>query len=424
MGGYGGEGMAWTGSCRKGTENVPRENVSPVYTFFTFVDDNNQAMDTDLIKKEEFLQLVLNNIPSFVFWKDTASIYLGCNMNFAKSAGLTSPDDIVGKSDYDMPWSREESDFFRKIDREVMDSGKSKINFEEPLTNSDGSTRWLRTSKIPLFGDKGEVIGILGAYEDITDRKSMELELISRNQHLSKLNAKLQMINVDLEQFAYSTSHDLKEPLRMIGSFADLIEKRVGNQIGKEGLEYFAFIKEGTVRMTKLISQILAYSKIDKVEEQFVEVDLSELIQETVQDLHATIKEKDVILTYNLPKEHILCQPDRIKILFHNLIINGIKFNHSPQPKIHIDFEDKGEEWLFSISDNGIGIEEKYNEEVFKPFKRLNTRDQFPGNGIGLSICKRVAYLHGGHIHFKRNQENGTTFYLTISKRPALLAIE
>ena len=374
-------------------------------------------MKIDLLKKEKFLQLVLNNIPSFVFWKDTESIYFGCNMNFAKSAGLNSPDDIVGKSDYDLPWSKEDSDFYRKIDKKVMASGEPQINFEEPQTVAGGSTRWLRTSKIPLSDHEGKIIGILGIYEDITDRKKMELELVSSNKNLKKLNAKLEMINVDLEQFAYSTSHDLQEPLRMIGGFVGLLEKTYRPLLDEQGIEYIKFIKEGSQRMSSLISQILSYSKIEKIKGQFVEIDLTDLVKETLKDIESLIRERNVKVKIDLPKNKIACQPQRIKMLFHNLILNGIKFNESSNPEITISYKESEEEWLFSVSDNGIGIEDEYQEYIFKPFKRLNSREKFSGNGIGLSICKRVIYIHCGKIYCSKNKNEGTTFHFTIAKK-------
>ncbi len=373
-------------------------------------------MNTELLKKEKFLQLVLNNIPSFVFWKDRDSTYLGCNMNFARSAGLNTPDDIVGKNDYDLPWSKEQSDFFRKIDQEVMDSGIPQINFEEPQTINDGSTRWLRTSKIPLSDSDGNIIGILGTYEDVTVRKTMELELVSSNKHLKKLNSKLETINVDLEQFAYSTSHDLQEPLRMIGGFVGLLEKKYAAVLDEEGGEYLNYIKEGTIRMSSLISQMLSYSKLEKVEDQFKEVDFSKLLSEVLEELELMIKKRKVEIKVNSPSQTIISQPHRMKMLFHNLILNAIKFNTAEVPQIEVTYEDKGDEWLFSVADNGIGIQEEYQELIFKPFKRLNTRDKFEGNGIGLSICKRITFLHGGKIYCKRNKVNGTTFCFTISK--------
>lgn len=373
-------------------------------------------MNKRLIQQEELLQIVLNNIPSFVFWKDTDSTYQGCNLNFAVSAGLTSPEEIIGKSDYDLPWSKKESDYFRQIDKEVMESGDAKINFEEPQTISGGETRWIRTSKIPLKNNDGKIIGILGSYEDITERKKLEMELYSSNEHLKTLNSKLEMINIDLEQFAYATSHDLKEPIRMIGGFAGLLKKKYSSILDKNGNEYIDFIREGTVRMSSLVSQILTYSKIEKIEDQFVETNLTDIVNEAQTELSLLLKERNATINVNLPNQTIKCQPHRIKMLFYNLIINGIKFNNSAAPLIEINHKDGGDEWIFCVSDNGIGIEEEYQRLVFKPFKRLNTRNVFPGNGLGLSICKRIINLHGGEINFKKNQPQGTSFYFTILK--------
>ncbi len=380
--------------------------------------DKTELNSTPFVEKN-FLQLVLNHIPSFVFWKDLECIYQGCNSNFAASAGIESPEKIIGKTDYDLPWTKKDADFYRKIDKEVMNSGVPQINFEEPQTFEDGSTKWLRTSKIPLHDNEGKVIGILGAYEDITQRKMMELELISSNADLKKMNAKLEMMNIDLEQFAYSTSHDLKEPLRVIGSFIGLIERRYSDKLDSEGLEYMKFIKDGAERMNSLISGILTYSKIDKVEEKFSKNNFRALAEDTIYELADPIMEANAKITINLPTDKILSQPNWIKLLFHNLIMNGIKFNDSTVPEIKIDFEEQESAWLFNVSDNGIGIEDQYKDLIFKPFKRLNSRDKFEGNGIGLSIANKIVFLHGGEIYFENNLDCGTTFYFTILKNIA-----
>ena len=317
-------------------------------------------MKAELLQREKLLQLVLDNIPSYVFWKDRSSVYMGCNQNFATSAGFKHPEDLIGKTDFDMAWSREQSLFFRKIDKAVMDSGTAQINYEESQTINDGSTRWLRTSKIPLFNASGKIIGILGAYEDITDRKLMELQLIERNKMLEQVNKKLEIANVDLEQFAYATSHDLQEPLRMIGGFIGLFEMKYANLLDEEGKEYLNFVKDGASR--------------------------------------------------------IYCQPERIKMLFSNLITNGIKFNESAIPTIVIELQEEDHEWLFTVSDNGIGIDSEFQDYIFKPFKRLNTRNKFPGSGVGLSICKRITNLHEGNIWISRNKPKGTSFHFTLSK--------
>lgn len=373
-------------------------------------------MEVDMLNNEKLLQLVLKNIPSFVFWKDKDSVYLGCNKNFADYAGLGSPEEIIGKTDYDLPWSREESDFFREIDRVVMDSREPQINFEEPQTISDGTTRWLRTSKIPLYNSQEEVIGILGTYEDITDRKQMELELIKRNNHLFNLNSRLETINADLEQFAYATSHDLQEPIRVIEGFAGLLGRKYTHLLDEKGQNYVSHIVNGSRRMSSLINQILSYSTVDQENEPFEEIDLTLLLEEMMQNLDYLIRSRNAFVGFNLPPDKFTGQSGRIKMLFNNLITNAIKFNTSPQPTVLIHSEKREKEWYFSVSDNGIGVEETFEEYIFKPFKRLNNRDEFPGNGIGLSICRRIIQLHGGRIWCTNNESEGTTFHFTLNK--------
>ena len=370
-------------------------------------------MNIKLLERGNILQLVLDNIPSYVFWKDRDGIYLGCNKKFAESAGLNSPHEIIGKSDYDLAWTKEDSDYYRKVDKIVMESGQAEINFEESQTiNSE--TKWLRTSKIPLYDDENQIIGIMGAYEDITQRKMMELKLIEGNKNLRDLNSKLEIINTDLEQFTYATSHDMQEPLRTISSFVGLFDRKYKEILDENGKEYLERIKESAQRMSTITNQILSYSKIDspKVLE---EVDIELLLKETLKDLASLIQNTQAEVAINLPNQKVICQPERIKMVFHDLITNGIKFNQSEVPSIEIDFEDKQNEWHFTVSDNGIGINSDDEDYIFAPFKRLNNRRKFAGNGIGLSICRRTINMHGGRIWYVK-KPNGTTFCFTISK--------
>lgn len=381
--------------------------------------------DLEMVSKENFLQLIMDNIPQFIFWKDKDGIYLGCNKNFALAAGFDDPKEIIGKTDYDLPWSKEESDFYRMTDIKVMEEGVPKINFEEQQTQSDGSLKWLKTNKIPLRNSVGDVIGILGTFEDITDKKEMELAIIEHsdlllatNKDLEQTNLDLEQANVDLEQFSYAVSHDLQEPLRMIGSYASLINKKYCSVIDDNGKEYINFIMDGVTRMSKLIRGILTYSKVDKTEDLMVESNLNEIIQEKLKDLSSLIQEKNALIHLHLPEKTVKCQPTQIGVLFYNLIYNGIKFNKNPLPTIDISFEEKVDEWIFSIADNGIGIEQQYAQVIFKAFKRLNNRSEFPGSGIGLSICKRIVNLHQGAMWLSSNpsERDGSTFYFSIKK--------
>jgi len=378
-----------------------------------------------LLEQKSFLQLIMNNIPQFVFWKDINSVYLGCNQNFASVAGLASPSDIVGKTDYDLPWSKDEADFYVATDARVMAANKPEVDFEEPQTISDGTVTWLRTSKVPLKNEAGEVIGILGTYEDITKKKEMELKLlnsskalVASNEKMKKVILELERLNMDLEQFAYATSHDLQEPLRIISNFTKLLEKELEGKFNEDARQYFNFITSSIVRMSKLTTGILTYLRLGKENEKTQKVDLNLIFQKVLakKQTSALIKEKKAIIHVNLPTKKLDGHPKQLIVLLYNLLDNALKFNRSTPPEITIDFEEKPTEWLFSVMDNGIGIEEKYNQLIYLPFKRLNLQKDFAGSGIGLSICKRIVTLHFGKIWNVPNPKGGTVFHYTIAK--------
>ncbi len=372
--------------------------------------------------EEQVLKLFINNVPQFIFWKDRNSTYLGCNNNFAQSAGFESPEELIGKTDYDMPWSREEADFFRKIDAEVMASGTSQLNFEEPQTQKDGSLSWLSTSKMPLYGKDGQVVGILGWYFDITEFKKMEVQIDEKNKALVEYNLQLEkskkdleIANYDLEKFTYAASHDLKTPIRSIVSFAQLLQEHQGKNLDDESDEYLNFIISSGQRMNNLVEDILTYARTGAQELVAKEIDLNELVGAKLYDLSPIIKEKSANVVIDFPKKKIRCFPELIGIVFYNLIHNGIKFNDSNPPEIICTCQESEEFWQFSIQDNGIGIDEESILKIFEPFKRL-AKAQYEGSGIGLSICKRVVMLHKGKIWLEDNPSGGTIFKFNISK--------
>ena len=378
-----------------------------------------------LLKQQSFLQLIMNNIPQFVFWKDINSVYLGCNQNFANAAGLASPSDIVGKTDYDLPWTKTEADFYIATDARVMAANQPEVDFEEPQTISDGTVTWLRTSKIPLNDENGKVIGILGTYEDITKKKEMELKLVNSSKALVKSNEKmkkiileLERLNMDMEQFAYATSHDLQEPLRIISNFSKLLEKELKEKFNEDAQQYFDFISSSIERMSKLTNGILTYLRLGKEEEEMSLADLNYIFQKVLnkKQISAFLKEKNANIQVNLPTKKLKVYPKQLNVLLYNLLNNALKFNTNNPVKITIDFEEKSTEWRFSVTDNGIGIDEAYSQLIYLPFKKLNAHKDFAGSGIGLSICKRIANLHAGKIWHEANPNGGTIFYFTIAK--------
>ena len=245
--------------------------------------------------------------------------------------------------------------------------------------------------------------------KEVEERKKVEESLLKSNEDLTRSN-------YDLEQFAYIASHDLQEPLRMVGNFVQLLNRRYANIIDENGREYINYSIEGVTRMSELIQNILKFSRVGRSDIELSKVSLKAVINKIITELADRIKEKNAeIVVFEIPAE-TLCEPNQIGIVFSNLITNAIKFNKSTSPKIKVDCKEKEDEWLYSVYDNGIGISTVFKDKIFEIFKRLHSRSEFEGHGIGLSLCKRIITRHGGKIWFDSEEGQGATFFFTIKK--------
>jgi PAS domain S-box-containing protein len=245
---------------------------------------------------------------------------------------------------------------------------------------------------------------------DITVRKKLEEDLVIKAAELARSN-------IELQQFAYVASHDLQEPLRAISGFTELLVKRYHGKIDEKADKYLDFITEGTLRMQQMIQDLLTYSRVQTQVHEFVSIDSNTSLDQALSDLQVATKEHHAIIT-NDPLPTIYADQEQITKMFQNLIGNAIKF-HKPGvvPNIHISAKQDENSWTFSVSDNGIGIDPQYADRIFKIFQRLHTRDEYPGTGIGLAICKRIAEQHGGTIWIESVPGSGSTLYFTIPKR-------
>jgi len=277
------------------------------------------------------------------------------------------------------------------------------------IRHKDGKITDVLYNATVYQNEEGEVQGVFAAARDITERIAMENEL---RQTLEKLKQS----NAELEQFAYVASHDLQEPLRMVASYVQLLERRYKGKLDSDADEFIGYAVDGANRMRALIDDLLTYSRVGRLGKPFEPTNLEKTMDLVLQNLSASIADSGAIVTYDkLPV--IVADEGQLVQVFQNLIGNAIKFHGKEPPRIHVSAKDKGTEYQFSVSDNGIGIDPQYFDHLFRIFQRLHTREEYPGSGIGLAICKKIVERHGGHIWIESQVGKGSTVYFTLNKR-------
>ena len=375
-----------------------------------------------LLMKQNVLDLLINNLPQYIWWKDLNSVFLGCNEKTANFVGLKSAKEIIGKTDFDIYDTKSDAEFVRKIDKEIMTTGIPQFNFEKCLTMPVLGKRWLSTSKIPWYNDNNEIIGTIGWFTDITARKEIELELdeknktlIKYNHQLKQTNKALELANIDLEKFTYAASHDLKTPVQTMKSFVNLLKLKEQDNLQTESNEYINILNNSADRMLELIDGLLSYAKSGSKQLESEDVNVHQIVSEKIIDLKSVIESKSAKIKLNLPTKKIKAYSQLIGSVFFNLISNGIKFNTSSMPTIECDYTEEQDYWVFNVKDNGDGIDPKYKDQIFQPFKRLADQS-IQGSGLGLSICKRIVSLHDGEIWLKDSMKGTTVFSFSVSK--------
>lgn len=245
--------------------------------------------------------------------------------------------------------------------------------------------------------------------------KDLKQKIAELEKALEEKNIEIKRLNGEIQQLTYVASHDLQEPLRMVSTFTKLLEKNYKDKLDDKAKEYIFFASDGALRMQALIEDLLLYSRVGTKGKPFEPTDCNEVINKTLSYLQILIKEKNAKISYeHLP--NVNADYSQFIQLFQNLITNAIKFNENKIPEIKIQATQKDKEWLFSVSDNGIGIDKQFSERVFLMFQRLHTYKEYPGTGIGLAICKKIVERHGGKIWVESEIGKGSIFYFTIPK--------
>jgi PAS domain S-box-containing protein len=287
----------------------------------------------------------------------------------------------------------------------TLDDGLPRHGTEEIFCRMDHTNIPVDYLSTPIF-ERGELIGSVVSFRDVTGRQRAQQALAEKARELARSNT-------ELEQFAYVASHDLQEPLRMVSSYTQLLAKRYKGKLGPDADEFIEYAVDGAVRMQRLIQDLLAYSRVGTRRNEFEPTDCERVLGRVLVDLRVAIEECGAVVTHD-PLPTLMADGTQLGQLLQNLIGNAIKFRNQEPPLVHVSTRRKDRHWIFSIRDNGIGIDPQYAERIFVIFQRLHKRGEYPGTGIGLAVCKKIVERHGGRIWVESNAEKGTTFYFTM----------
>jgi PAS domain S-box-containing protein len=389
------------------------------------LENKNSALNvsqTREIESEESFRFMAENIPNIIWRTDAEgridfintqwTNYTGLSIEEAREEGwekVLHPDDAA---DLAIRWNNA-----------LITGERMEMNMR--IKAGDDNYYWFHSKIDPIKDAEGNIIMWIGTNTDIDDeiKSAAELErkVSERTMELSKAIEELRRSNQDLEQFAYVASHDLNEPIRMVSSYTKLLAKRFGKQMGAEADEFIHFISEGAERMQALIKDLLAYSRVGKQDLNLNEVDLNRVLVEVEKNLHEKIDINAAEIHYKqLPT--IPGLGNTLIQLFQNLIENSLKFRGENCPIIEIDFTRENDNWLFKISDNGIGMDQQYADKIFVIFQRLHTRDKYEGTGMGLAIVKKIVELHNGSIWLESELGKGTTFYIKLPAEKQMIS--
>lgn len=304
------------------------------------------------------------------------------------------------------------ADIVEPLFRGVLHDRTAVLDFDvrAPLTGNPGAESEWSIGCSPVVAEHGKMLGIQVVIQDITARKQNETAL-------KEAIANLRRVNGDLEQFAYSASHDLQEPLRMVAIYSQMLQKKFGGKLGAAGDQYLGYTIEGATRMERLVKDLLAYTEASSgVRDRAPVIDANRALDQALMKLEPAIREAGAIVERSeLP--HLGVHPSHLEHLFYNLISNAIKYRKGSNPEIKITVQRKDDEHVFCVSDNGIGIDPAYRTHIFGLFKRLHAAAEYSGSGIGLSICQRIVERYGGRIWVDSEVGRGANFYFTLPAR-------
>ncbi len=377
-----------------------------------------KSAEEALIHEQYLMRSLMENVPDFIYFKDTRSRFISINGALALHFGLSEPGGCMGKSDSDF-YSREFAEKTLSDERRVMETGLPLIGIEENEMWPDGRQTWTSSTKLPLRGADGTVVGIMGISRDITESKRVEAELKLLNDGLEERvrqrTAELETANRELEAFSYSVSHDLRAPLRAMYGFARILQDDHMAGMGPEAARLLSSIVESSRQMERLIDGLLSFSRFSRQAVSSEPVSMADLVAEVLESLRSETEGRRVeIVTGNLPGSH--GDPILLRQVWLNLIANALKFTRGREgARIEIGSSGKDAESVYHVKDNGVGFDMKYADKLFRVFQRLHRAEDFEGTGIGLATVQRIIHRHGGRIWVEAEVDRGAAFYFTVA---------
>lgn len=390
-------------------------------------EQERQQAETVLRQSEQRFAIAFqaSPVPMLITRIETGQI-LDVNTQWEKQSGY-SREASIGKTTLELNLYANPDDRQRLL-RQLLPSGLVH-ECEIEMRVQTGEIRQVLLSAALIDMPKGSVL--LTALQDITERKRTEAlilelnhslesrvqqrttELTQATEKLKLLNQELNRSNQELEQFAYVASHDLQEPLRAVTGYTQLLMSEYHDRFDETAQSYADFVIDGAKRMQQLIQDLLTYSRVGTRGKEFTPTDCNSVVQQALRNLQVAIAESQACITVE-PLPTLNADPNQLVQLFQNLIGNAIKFHRDGPARVQIRATRRETDYLFQVKDTGIGIKSQYLDRIFEVFKRLHTRREYPGTGIGLAICKKIVLRHGGQIWAESQVGIGTTFYFTI----------
>jgi PAS domain S-box-containing protein len=370
--------------------------------------------EDELRRQRAVLRYIIENIPHAVFWKDRDLFFLGCNRLIAEVAGLGSPDEIVGKSDYDMPWSRGETEHYRRVDREVMERGEPVLDLEEAQTRPDGETRVLLTSKVPLRDERGEVVGILGIFTDITRRKQLEDELrAAKEQAEAASRAK--------DEFLANISHELRTPLALVQGPLDTLAAGESGLLPDGARSQLERARRSAARLAALVNDLLDFAKLEagRMVARCRPLELAPLTEALCEEARPLAESRGLEFSFAPGPGAATAHADPAlyeKVLL-NLVGNALKFTpRGGRVRVGVGEAPGGVElW---VEDSGPGIDPSKRALLFQRFQQLDSSSTrgFEGTGIGLALVKQFSELMGGEAGVDSEPGRGSRFWVRLPR--------